>query len=180
MRTMAVRFVLAAAMLAFGVMAVRTAAQGNRGAHEDVLPALLTEVRGLRAAMEQMASAGPRVQLALGRLQLQEQRVNTMLRRLETVRDSMATAQNRLSAHQSEIAHAEEQLKTASLSAQQREGLENLLIDVKRHLDLVRAEVSRLTAEEASVANDIANEQARWTDFNQRLEELDRALTRRQ
>lgn len=32
----------------------------------DVLVGLLVEVRGLRAAMEQMASAGPRVQLALG------------------------------------------------------------------------------------------------------------------
>ena len=54
--------------------------------------ALLTEVRGLRHAMEQMAAAGPRVQLALGRLQLQEQRVNTLVRRLETVRDALSAA----------------------------------------------------------------------------------------
>ena len=60
---------------------------------EDVLPALLVEVRGLRAAMEQMASAGPRVQLALGRVQLQEQRVNTMIRRLESVHDAIAKAE---------------------------------------------------------------------------------------
>ena len=38
----------------------------------DIMPALLQEVRGLRVAMEQMTSAGARVQLALGRLQLQE------------------------------------------------------------------------------------------------------------
>lgn len=36
----------------------------------DILSALLIEVRGLRAALEQMATAGPRVQLALGRVQL--------------------------------------------------------------------------------------------------------------
>src|SRR3972149_2796185 len=46
---------------------VSIAAQGPRPQDSDVLPALLTEVRGLRAAIEQMASAGPRVQLALGR-----------------------------------------------------------------------------------------------------------------
>ena len=70
------------------------AAQAPRASHgQDVLPALLVEVRGLRAAMEQMASSGPRVQLALGRLQLQEQRVNNLLRRLETVRASLAAAQ---------------------------------------------------------------------------------------
>ena len=62
----------------------------------DVLSALLVEVRGLRSAMEQMASAGPRVQLALGRLQLQEQRVNTLVRRLEDARTSLAQARTGL------------------------------------------------------------------------------------
>ena len=50
------------------------------------MSALLTEVRGLRQALEEMGTAGPRVQLALGRLQLQEQRVNTAIRRLESIR----------------------------------------------------------------------------------------------
>ena len=59
----------------------------------EVLAALLVEVRGLRAAMEQMASAGPRVQLALGRLQLQEQRVNTLVRGLEEARSRLAQTQ---------------------------------------------------------------------------------------
>src|SRR3954451_5286596 len=49
----------------------------------DVLPTLLIEVRDLRGAMEEMAAAGPRVQLALGRVQLQEQRINTLIRRLD-------------------------------------------------------------------------------------------------
>jgi hypothetical protein len=51
--------------------------------------ALLREVDGLRVAMEQKASAGPRVQLAIKRLQLQEQRVNNMTpaeRHADTVR----------------------------------------------------------------------------------------------
>src|SRR6266566_3899432 len=62
----------------------------------DVLPALLQEVKGLRAAMEQMASAGPRIQLFTSRLQLQEARINNMIRRLDTVRDSLASAQKQL------------------------------------------------------------------------------------
>src|SRR4051812_2411005 len=64
------------------------------GAQADVLPALLVEVRGLRAAMEQMAAAGPRVQLALGRVQLQEQRINNLIRRLDEVRVTVTAAQN--------------------------------------------------------------------------------------
>ena len=62
----------------------------------DTIAALLVEVRGLRAAMEQMAAAGPRVQLALGRLQLQEQRINTLVRRLEEVRAALAPARRKL------------------------------------------------------------------------------------
>ena len=62
----------------------------------DTIAALLVEVRGLRAAMEQMAAAGPRVQLALGRLQLQEQRINTLVRRLEEVRAALTPARQKL------------------------------------------------------------------------------------
>src|ERR1051326_9024222 len=59
----------------------------------DVLPALLAEVRGLRVAMEQMASASAQSQLLVGRLQLQETRMTGMIRRLDTVRDSLASAE---------------------------------------------------------------------------------------
>jgi hypothetical protein len=41
------------------------------------------------------------------------------------------------------------------------------------------AEVQRLTAEEAVVSAELALEQSRWTDINQRLDELERALARR-
>ena len=64
------------------------------GHSQDVLPALLAEVKGLRAAMEQMAGAGPRVQLSVGRLQLQEGRIAGMIRRLDTVRDTLASARD--------------------------------------------------------------------------------------
>jgi len=59
----------------------------------DVLPTLLIEVRDLRGAMEEMAAAGPRVQLALGRVQLQEQRINTLIRRLDEAHGAVAVAQ---------------------------------------------------------------------------------------
>ena len=70
--------------------ATPAAEQASAGQSSDTLAALLVEVRGLRAAMEQMASAGPRVQLAMGRLQLQEQRVNTLVRQLEAIRNDLA------------------------------------------------------------------------------------------
>jgi chromosome segregation ATPase len=155
------------------------AARGHAQESQSILPALLTEVRGLRAAMEQMASAGPRVQLALGRLQLQEQRINTLVRRLETVRDNLATAQGQAAQHQGQLAQFESVLKSNAAPREEREQVEHMLVMFKANMTNASAEVQRLTAEETTVAGEIATEQARWTEFNQRLEELERALGRR-
>src|SRR3954466_3698429 len=59
---------------------------------DDVLPALLQEVHGLRAAMEQMASGSTQAQVLIGRLQLQEGRVTSMIRRPAPGRDSLSNA----------------------------------------------------------------------------------------
>src|SRR6476620_8025358 len=92
----------------------RVAAQAPQ-AGPDVLPALLEEVRGLRAAMEQMASAGPRIQLFTSRLQLQETRISNMLRRLDGVRDSLAPLQQDLGSAEDSQKRAEEQLSSGRL-----------------------------------------------------------------
>jgi len=77
---------LTAVLVGVAGWGVTLAGQAPAGQEQDLTAALLVEVRGLRQAMERMASAGPRIQLALGRLQLQEQRVNAMLRRHDEVR----------------------------------------------------------------------------------------------
>ena len=173
------RVLAVVAAVGIGAMTARGAAQGSQRQSEDVLPALLDEVRGLRVAMEQLASAGPRVQLALGRLQLQEQRINTMLQRAEAVRDSLASARAVLTDQQTQVTGLETELKTTSLPADVRENIESHLIGLRRKVLAQTAEVQRLSAEEASLGSDIGGEQARWADINQRLEELERALTRR-
>ena len=162
-------------LLAGGLAAQRAQAQDAPG----VLSALLTEVRGLRQAMEQMAAAGPRVQLALGRLQLQEQRINTLVRRLETVRDALSTAQRELGNHQGALAQFESTMKDGSSPHAEREQLSHMIENFRREVARASADVQRLTAEESSLASDIASEQGRWTDLNGRLEELERALAGR-
>jgi predicted nucleic acid-binding Zn-ribbon protein len=164
---------------ACGTLAAAAAAQGAR--EPDVLTALLTEVRGLRQAMEQMASAGPRVQLALGRLQLQEQRVNTMIRRLEGVRDSLVGAERHTMEVERQIVQMQEEMKSAE--ALGREGDVRALTDevgaLKRRLAGSQEDVRRWQAEEATLQQQIAGEQGRWAEINRTLEELERALGKR-
>ena len=153
-------------------------AQASQAAQgQDVLPALLIEVRGLRAAMEQMASSGPRVQLALGRLQLQEQRVNNLLRRLETARTTLAGAQRDEERGRQDLASREEQLRSAPEPMQR--AMEQSVAAVKAAHVRAATELQRLQLEESGIVQELTSEQGRWTDINQRMEELERALTKR-
>ena len=131
-----------------------------------------------------MASAGPRVQLALGRLQLQEQRINTMLRRLDSVRDSINSTEK-------EQANAESQLKMmeATVKEQLRDmpaGSTEAQHPMAHMLDTLRKasargtdDVLRLQAEEAQLQQQVATEQGRWTEINRALEDLERVLGKR-
>jgi chromosome segregation ATPase len=144
----------------------------------DVLSALLVEVRGLRSAMEQMASAGPRVQLALGRLQLQEQRVNTLVRRLEDVRTTMAQARTGLEEWTGRLTE-NERLSRESPDPEIRRQTEAELKHLKTAIARGTLDLQRLQAEETTLSQDISAEQGRWSELNQRLEELERSLGHR-
>jgi predicted nucleic acid-binding Zn-ribbon protein len=141
----------------------------------EVLAALLVEVKGLRAAMEQMAVAGPRVQLALGRLQLQEQRVNTLVRRLDDVKTSVVQAQKELEMLSQRMADLDRGSRETS-DPEERRQAEAALKAMKTEMTRAALDVQRLQNEEAALSQDISGEQGRWTDLNRRLEELERSL----
>jgi len=167
----------AVGLLAIG-FGVSMTAQGAKPQEPDVLAALLTEVRGLRQAMEQMAAAGPRVQLALGRLQLQEQRVNTMIRRLETLRDSIAKAEKEVATSQGQLAMMEKMFKTDDVPAGDKNPMAGMIEGFKKGIAGGMADIQRLQGEEAQLQSEIAAEQGRWADINRAVEDLERAFRR--
>ena len=128
--------------------------------------------------MEQMASAGPRVQLALGRLQLQEQRVNTLARRLEDARTSLAQVKSGLEDLTLRM-NENERLSRESSDPEVRQAAEAELRQLKTAVARGTRDLQRLQGEEATLSQDISVEQGRWSELNERLEELERALTRR-
>ena len=177
------RGAVVAAVLLTG--AVSLSGQSGSSARQDaggeVLNALLLEVRGLRAAMEQMASAGPRVQLFASRLQLQETRINNMIRRLDTVRDRVSETQQEISRFQMEEKQLEatlgEQKQSNDPGAREEASMATLLIGgVKTKMATATAALNRHTAEEAQLMAELATEQGRWTAINQQLDELERVL----
>ncbi len=64
------------------------------GATADVtLQSLLKEMHALRAALEQTNRVGPRIQIALARMQAQEERVRNATRELQQVRNQIPAVQ---------------------------------------------------------------------------------------
>ena len=168
-----------AVVLLAGWTVVRAQAPAGSGS-TDILPALVVEVRALRIALEQMTSAGPRIQLALGRLQLQEQRINTSIKRADDARTRLAQLQREQAEMQQQFRGLESELKNRGHRADgQGPGVDDVAAMLEHHKQMLairNGEVQRAAAEEATYANEVATEQARWTEINQRLEDLERAL----
>jgi predicted nucleic acid-binding Zn-ribbon protein len=164
-----------AGILATGVAAGQ--ARTPAATQTDVLGALLTEVRALRTAMERMAVAGPRVQLALGRLQLQEQRVNAVLRRLEAIRVEAAQAQREYDDGTVAVRSLQQAIREATDPVQRKE-YESAFQEHQRQQQRTATNLQRLQGEETALNAEISAEQTRWNDINRRLEELENALGR--
>ena len=181
-REMGRGWLLGAALLAAAAhVSGQTAAPARQ---DDVLPALLAEVKGLRAALEQMASAGPRVQLFASRLQLQEGRMNAMARRLDTVRDSLAGAQREVVNLQNEerrfeVAVSEGRNATTPEAREDVRQAEFAMAQLRRQIAVAKTTVDRHAAEESQLLADLSTEQGRWLAINQQLDELEKALAKR-
>jgi chromosome segregation ATPase len=163
-------------LLFLGAFATSIVARQTRQ-EPDVLGALLVEVRGLRSAIEQMSSASARVQLAMGRLQLNEQRITTYMRRVDEIRDRRLPAELDVQKRQREVDAFVDAIRQSGRPASP--DVEQELKRVKNELAEASAYLLRLQNEEAQLSREIATEQDRWAEINQRLEELDRALSRR-
>ena len=162
-------------LVATGIAAARFPVSAQAAHPDDMLPALLVEMKGLRAAMEQMASGGIQAQMLVGRLQVQETRVTSMIDRHETVRNSLAMARDEYDRMRNELQLLEKEDAPGRPQADKDSEVSML----KAQLAGVKAHVDSLIAEEMELAADLAVEQQRWIAISQRLDELERALAKR-
>jgi len=61
----------------------------------------------------------------------------------------------------------------------ERKAMEEMMKQMKANRQVMAGEIQRLQTEEAALSQDLANEQGRWSQLNQQLDELERSLTRR-
>jgi chromosome segregation ATPase len=158
------------------IVAVTIGAAASSQNTVDPLPALLAEVHALRVAMEQQASVGPRIQLTMARLNIQEQRVSHLGTELGAVRQQLSSTELVIKRSSDALADIERRLQTET-DPIKRGGLEAGQRDEQFQVRQLTAQVEQFRARENEASQTLASEQARWIDLNSRLDELERLLT---
>jgi chromosome segregation ATPase len=157
------------------LFAVPTTASAQARA-DDPIRELLAEVRLLRQALERASTVGTRIQLLVARVQLQEQRIGELSRRLDSVRAELRGIEREAQALAPQIAAMQE--ATQAEDAHERRAAEQAAAMLNSQMETLERRRQELTGEEGLLAQQIAAEQARWTDFNDRLEQLERSLSK--
>lgn len=165
--------IVAVAVMMTGVFAATMPAQQPAALETE----LLTEVRLLRQTMESLMGTNTRVQIVFGRLQLQDQRTATAERRLDEARSNLAAVANRASELNDRVGELETALANSGRKPEEFEALRQELGAVRSELGRIETERVRVQGAEAEAAAAFNAEQARWTDLNQQLEQLERTLT---
>ena len=161
-------------VLIVGMFAARVPAQPQVSLQTE----LLTEVRLLRQAIEGLAGTNARVQIAFGRLQLQEQRTAAAAARLDHARVSLENLNER-SAQMNEMLKAlEARAGDTRLPPEQLEQARDELKMMTREAERLETERARLMTAESDAAGALNLEQGRSSDLNRQLDELERQLAK--
>jgi hypothetical protein len=162
--------VLVAGMIA--IAAAVSAAQSAPPAPRDELAA---EIRALRTELNERLEANIRAQLLVARLQLQEQRTATVIRQLQEVNDKLR--ENQQTKTQLEGALKMFAGMAGADPTKEEEGF--VTAPLKAQMKAVTELETELKLQQAQLTAAIAEEQGRWNAFNARLDELERAFTKK-
>jgi protein subunit release factor A len=137
--------------------------------------AIVQELRLLREAVEQVLATSVRVQLLMGRLQLQEARIQALIRQgseIDSELAGMASERESLTNQRRRL----ERVAEKSTDPEEREFATQQVASLAERLKQIEARHASLLVEQANVQQLVLTEQTRWDDFNNRLEELERVL----
>jgi hypothetical protein len=160
--------------LMFGV-----AAQGDRqpAPADAAIAALVNELRAVRAELVDSSQRNLRFQLLLARLQLQEQRIGHLDRQRAEVTKSLLDAGTMTTMFATQYQQFERGCREAT--GDERAACESQVETMKATATSHQTREQQLRQQEQDLEQAIATEQGRWAEFSSRLDDLERALTRR-
>ena len=164
-------------IVAVGLVALGAAVPGQtQTAAPSTLDALLAEVRGLRAEVHQAAGASIRTQLLVARLSLQEQRINGVAKQLTDVQTQRAAMEGPTAQFERRFQQLEELIRSPSTPPEQHRQFEQEIESMRLVRTDMRQRLQRLVSQESAFASQLAMEQSRWVEFNDRLDQIERDI----
>ena len=160
-------------VLAGAAMVGVAAAQGP--ASNDPVRELLVEVRALRVSLERAMQTGPRIQLFTTRVQMQEQRILDATRRLTSVRSAIRGVDEELHSISNSMQDLESHLRRVT-DPNERQAIEDQVQNFKSRAQISTSQRQEMSNEETLLAQQLAEEEGRWREINDRLEQLERSL----
>lgn len=137
---------------------------------------VLNELRGLRTDVVQSLGASGRMQTLIARLSLQEQRVNAVVRDYTSLGSELEKLLEVRAGLEQDITDMETGLRDNSLADELRKAFGQQLQVSKAELAALPAKELELRSRVSDASNLVALEQGRWTEFNSRLDDLERSL----
>jgi hypothetical protein len=141
------------------------------------LKALVEEVRALRLVVERTSTHASQAQLLLGRVQLQENRLTSLGRQYQEARTRSLDAQMGTAEAETRLQATTEDLRNAT-APEVRQAAEGAITAMKQEVARLQTRAQQMRTDEAGALDALTTEQHRWSDFNQRLEALERELGR--
>ncbi len=157
------------------VAATMATLAGQRPTVDTSMESLVLELRALRVAVERSVAVAAQAQMVVARLQVQESRLGLLGRQAQDARMRLQEAVQRASSIQSEIAGLSKRVDEVD-SVDERRAIEREIAHQKSALKQAQARADQLREEDTAATHALTSEQARWTDINERLEALERAV----
>jgi chromosome segregation ATPase len=152
------------------------AARGQApGSDAPALQALLAEVHQLRLALERSGSIAPRIQIAVERLKLQQDQVARTSRQLDDVRRQIEELQSARARLADRIQNLESEAPQTA-DPTERKRMNEELKSFRPEVEQFQKSEQQLRAREGELASQLQSEQARLTELNDRLDQMERAL----
>ena len=165
-------------VVALLTLVVAGAAFGQSQRSPATLDDLLAELRGLRADLNQSSSSTLRTQLLVARLTLQEQRINALAGQLDEARRALNSKQGDPESPVIRLKRFEDAMQTPTGPPVAQVEMDRMLPRLRADAAIWQREEQALRSQENELSVLLATEQNRWIDFNSRLDELERALSR--
>ena len=140
-----------------------------------VTQALLSEVHQLRIALERASIIGPRIQLAVERMKLQQETVVRMTRQLEEAQRNLAKAQADRDENLARGKNLESELNRTTDPAE-RKRLEDASKQFQWQVEQGQKFEQTFRAQEAELNSRLKSEHVTLDSLNDRLNQIERAL----